>query len=216
MTVLDTPTGAAIASAALRYVGAGYAYGGTAAEPGDWDCSSFVSFILGKGFGLTLPGGVTWGSPGAPPGAHGPVVLAYAGWNGATTLGPSDAVAAGDLCIWVGAGPNGHIGIATDAAHMVSALDSTDGTVHTPIAGYGPAGSKLIYRRLNGAGQVPSATPGSSTGAAASMLGPILAGVLVGGGGVVALVAVIIGGAALLGLAGAAVVGAAIAGARRA
>src|SRR5215472_13498415 len=70
-------TGDQVASDALRYVGAGYIYGGPAARPGDWDCSSFVSYVLGHDLGMALPGG-KWGAPGFPPGSHGPVVESYA------------------------------------------------------------------------------------------------------------------------------------------
>lgn len=140
-------TGADIASDALKYQGAGYTYGGTAKKRGDWDCSSFVSKVLGQDLGLALPGG-RWGGPGMPPNSHGPVVLAYATWKGAKTLPKGTKPVAGDLCVWSGAGPNGHIGIATSATHMISALDSELGTVATPIAGNGPVGAPLSYRRL--------------------------------------------------------------------
>ncbi|HWM96741.1 MAG TPA: hypothetical protein VNO54_06755, partial [Streptosporangiaceae bacterium] len=62
-------TGLLLARIALRYVGAGYVYGGNASAVGDWDCSTFVSFCLWRA-GLSLPGG-KWGDPDMPPNIHG-------------------------------------------------------------------------------------------------------------------------------------------------
>jgi cell wall-associated NlpC family hydrolase len=151
-------TGDQIASAALKYKGAGYTYGGTAAHPGDWDCSSFVSYVLGHDLGLSLPGG-KWGQAGFPPGAHGPVVESYAAWRGAVTVQAPGA--RGDLVCFVGEGPNGHIGIVLAADQMVSALDSASGTLVSPITGYGPPGAPVVYRR------VVAAAAGTAIGAAA-------------------------------------------------
>jgi NlpC/P60 family len=153
--------GPVVAAAAARYEGAGYVYGGTASRVGDWDCSSFVSYVLGHDLSLQLPGG-RWGAPGFPPAAHGPVVLSYAAWAGATTV---TTVQAGDLCVWPGAGPNGHIGVAVSGTQMVSALNPQQGTVRTPIGGYGPPGVPLIYRRLNGVAAGAPAPAGALTSA---------------------------------------------------
>ena len=112
-------TGAQIAADAQQYAGKGYVYGGNASSPGRWDCSSFVSFVLGHDLGLPLPGGGTWGSPGYPPNAHGPVVTDYASWAGAGTVGTPQA---GDLCCWVGAGTAGHIGIAISPTQMITGM----------------------------------------------------------------------------------------------
>lgn len=204
-TPVTMPTGDQIAAAAAQYVGAGYAYGGNAARRGQWDCSSFVSFVLGHDLHLALPGGGSYGSPGYPPTAHGPVVLDYASWTGATTI-DRGSVSAGDLCIWAGVGATGHIGIATDNAHMVSALDSTDGTVATPIQGYGPVGAPLMFRRLNG-----SAGGSLSVGAGSgSLLGSdaaaLLVGALIGAAIPVAFVAIVLVGTTVVGLVGAAAV----------
>jgi cell wall-associated NlpC family hydrolase len=141
-------TGAAIARDAQRYAGGkyGYTYGGTGARPGDWDCSSFVSYVLGHDLGFALPGG-TWQQVTSNGTVHGPVVVSYADWNGATTVGTAQA---GDLCCWVGEGPNGHVGIAISADEMVSALNPDVGTVQSGIVGNGPAGAPLIYRRVAG------------------------------------------------------------------
>jgi len=171
-------TGAAIARDAQRYEGQGYVYGGNASSPGDWDCSSFVSYVLGHDLRLSLPGG-QWGAPGFPPNDHGPVVTSYADWTGADTVGTPQA---GDLCCFVGLGPNGHIGIAVSSGEMVSALNPSKGTVKTPIAGYGPAGAPLIYRRVNGlAGLLPAPPSGSPTSAHPPvMVAVVVAGLFVG------------------------------------
>jgi hypothetical protein len=139
-------TGTEIAQDALRYVGLGYVYGGDASSPGVWDCSSFVSYVLGHDLGLGLPGG-SWGEPGFPPHSHGPVVVSYADWNGAQTV---TAPAVGDLVCFVGIGASGHIGIVLGPNEMVSALNTDQGTVRTPIQGYGPYGAPIVYRRILG------------------------------------------------------------------
>ena len=159
MTRAAPPSGSQIAADASRYAGLGYVYGGDASSPGNWDCSSFVSYVLGHDFNLGLPGNGRFGEPGYPPNSHGPVVVDYANWNGARTVaGPPQA---GDLCCFVGLGASGHIGIARGPNQMISALDSIDGTKITPIQGYGPYGAPLIYRRLLGVPAGPGIpTPG--------------------------------------------------------
>lgn len=168
------PSGRLIASDALAYAGAGYVFGGRADRPGDWDCSSFVSYVLGHDLGMILPGGGRYGDAAYPPHYHGPVVTSYAGWKGAAPLPAGMPPAAGDLCIWNGIGANGHIGIAVDAGTMISALNHAAGTVHTPIAGYGPAGVNVQFRRLADVGQVPGGPSG--TGSASDVLFAVLAG----------------------------------------
>lgn len=140
-------SGDQIAAAGERYAGQGYVYGGTASRPGLWDCSSFISYVLGHDLKLSLPGG-KWGAAGFPPNSHGPVVTSYASWRGAMTVG---SPARGDLVCFVGEGPNGHIGIVLGPDRMVSALDSASGTLVSPITGYGPPGAPIIYRRVLGA-----------------------------------------------------------------
>lgn len=193
-------TGRQIANAGLAYVGNGYTFGGRADRPGDWDCSSFVSYVLGHDLGLILPGGGRYGDAGYPPNIHGPVVVSYYGWAGATQLPAGQLPAAGDLCIWNGIGALGHIGIATGAGHMVSALNHQAGTVQTPITGYGPAGAALTFHRLNNAGQVPGGVSGS--GSAGDLVWAALVGlslpVVVSG---VVLVAATVAGVVLAGAA---------------
>lgn len=69
-------TGTEIAAKALKYIGSSYVFGGKADRVGNWDCSSFVSFILGHDLGYKLPGG-KWGDSGFPPHAHGPTTVQY-------------------------------------------------------------------------------------------------------------------------------------------
>lgn len=158
-----------IVTDALRYQGAGYSFGGVPGTGiGHWDCSSFVSWVMGNDLKMAIPGY----SAGAYHGqVHGPVVLDYATWSGAVTH--SGAPNRGDLCVWPGVGATGHIGIATDGSHMISALNSSMGTVVTPIQGYGPAGVALIYRSVTGAATAGVSVPSgcvSSTSSTAAIL----------------------------------------------
>jgi cell wall-associated NlpC family hydrolase len=133
-------TGASIAAAAQKYVGQGYVWGGHADKPGNWDCSSFVSYVLGHDLGLPLPGG-KWGAPGFPPAAHGPTTGAYALFG--TAINASQ-VTAGDLVVW-----STHIGIAIDNSHIVSARDVKEGTGISTIAGTTASlGESVFYRRV--------------------------------------------------------------------
>jgi cell wall-associated NlpC family hydrolase len=186
-------TGRLLARLALRYQGASYVYGGNASAVGVWDCSSFVSFVFHLA-GLALPGG-RWGQPGFPPNSHGPVVVDYANWAGATTVGTPEA---GDLCCWVGEGPAGHIGIAISSTEMISALNPQLGTRVTPIdPSVGPAGSPLIFRRPNGlAGTIVQVAAGqSSLSHPPVMVVAVVAGLYVAAAGlVVALAAGVVAG----------------------
>jgi len=178
-------SGDQIAADALRYVGHPYVYS-------VWDCSSFVNHVLGQDLGLTLPGGLRR-YRGPPP--HGPVVLDYANWGGAATV---QSPARGDLAVWPGDGPNGHIGIVLGTDQMVSALDPAQGTAKTPIHGYGPPGVQVEYRRVTGTtpgvgGAVGAAGPGQ--GPASSLAGPALALLLVAG-----MAGAVVGAALLLGV----------------
>lgn len=129
-----------IVGVALQYRGHPYVYG-------VWDCSGFVNHVLGQRLGFVLPGGIRR-YKGPPP--HGPVVWDYWTWQGATTItGPPRP---GDLCIWPGEGPNGHIGFAVSGTHMISALDPQYGTLVTPIANNGPPGVTVRFRSIHGAG----------------------------------------------------------------
>jgi len=134
-----------LSSDALKYQGAGYVFGGAPAKGrGNWDCSSFVNWCAGHDLGMAIPGIPAGQYNGS---THGPVVLSWATWSGVETISnPSP----GDLTIWPGAGALGHIGIVIGSNMMISALDTSQGTVVTPIEGYGPLGVPNIYRRTTG------------------------------------------------------------------
>jgi len=197
------PAAGTISGDALRYKGLGYVYGGPAAHPGDWDCSSFVSYVLGHDLGLKLPGGGSYGSPGYPPNAHGPVVISYSTWSGARAVRSPQA---GDLCCWVGLGTGGHIGIAISATRMISAYDTAQGTIETPIVGAGPAGVPLVYRRVKGV----AGGPGESTAAGAPAgvgLGALL-GLALAGASIAALLAAAVAAGVLIAVGGSAAIAA--------
>jgi hypothetical protein len=132
-------SGSDIAADALQYVGQGYIYGGPS-QPGRWDCSSFVSYVLGHDLGYSLPGG-TWAQVTNSGNAHGPTTLSYLPWNGASVI-PRNQVSAGDLLMW-----QTHIGIAINNTQMISALNAANGTEVTGITG--PTGEVLFPKRLN-------------------------------------------------------------------
>jgi len=135
-------TSSAIADDALKYRGAGYVWGGNASSVGDWDCSSFVSYVLGHDLGMNLPGG-KWGDPGFPPGSHGPTTLDYLLFGSPLNL---DQVQAGDLIV-----SSVHIGIAISPTQMISAQDPQAGTGIGDFPAGFPAGPPH-YRRVSGTG----------------------------------------------------------------
>ncbi len=138
----SSATGSAIADAALKYKGQGYVWGGPADHPGNWDCSSFVSYVLGHDLGLALPGG-KYGDPGFPPHAHGPTTLTYLLFGTAIN---SSQVAAGDLIVY-----NTHIGIAISSTDMISAEDPQQGTGVSSISGMTSSlGEIPHFRRVSG------------------------------------------------------------------
>ena len=143
-TVTGTGNGAALASDALKYVGHKYLYGGAPGTSGanPWDCSSFVNWVLGHDFKMTLPGGVN-GYNGT---SHGPTTGGYMSWSGAHTI-PRSSLEAGDLCVW-----STHIGIAINSTQMVSALNPSLGTMVTTPENGGPQGESLVCRRINSMG----------------------------------------------------------------
>ena len=192
---MAVPTGAAIAAAAQRYAGRGYVYGGTGARPGDWDCSSFASYVLGHDLGMGLPGG-TWAQVTRNGTLHGPVVVTYATWGGAATIAEASA-GPGDLVLFVGVGTGGHMGIVLGPNKMVSALDTAQGTLVSPIAGYGPPGAPIVYRRVRGAatGPIPQLTGAGGTGWGGTLLAAA-AGLAVGAGAVALVLALAVAAAA--------------------
>ena len=149
-------TGSAIAQDALQYQGHKYLYGGPSNVNGGWDCSSFVSWVLGHDLGLQIPGG-SWSKVTNNGGSHGPTTLSYLAWSGASTVGHSASDAqAGDLCVW-----QSHMGIAIGGGRMISALNPSLGTEVTTISGGAPFGELLFVRRLSAAGS-PAAQQGKT------------------------------------------------------
>lgn len=136
--------GSAIATDAMKYVGAGYVFGGNASAVGDWDCSSFVSKVLGQDLGISLPGGGRWGQAGYPPGSHGPTTLDYMLYGQGIELAD---VQAGDLIV-----STEHIGIAISPMQMVSAQSEATGTGVSGFPAGFPAGPPIYRRVTAGAG----------------------------------------------------------------
>jgi hypothetical protein len=187
-------TGAQIVADARRYIGHGYVFGGPSNVKGGWDCSSYVSWVLGHDLRLALPGG-SWAKVTGSGSQHGPDVADYLNWGGATTI-PADQAQAGDLCCY---GPNEHIAICTSRTGGISAEDPANGTQTAPLSsGPGP----YVIRRINAATLAGGSAPASVTvpGALAS-LGHTAVGViasLVSAAAVMA-GAVVVGGLVLLG-----------------
>lgn len=153
-------TGSAIADDALKYKGAGYVWGGAPAKgTGNWDCSSFVNWVLGHDLGLAIPGFKTYDGS-----SHGPNTLSYLAWAGATTVGHNGADAQpGDLCVW-----QTHMGIAIGNGQMISARDPQEGTGIDTIQGDIP-GEILYIRRLRAAGAAGSSADAAPSGIGAKL-----------------------------------------------
>jgi cell wall-associated NlpC family hydrolase len=131
-------TGEKIAAAALNYVGAGYNYGGPADRVGNWDCSSFVSYVLGHDLGLPLPGG-KWGDPGMPPHAHGPATGNYMMFGRPVS---ASQVQKGDLVI-----SSEHMGIVVTTGTYISAKTPQSGTGLGLYTSDFPGGTP-VFRRV--------------------------------------------------------------------
>lgn len=129
---------AAIAADALQYQGAGYVFGGRADRVGNWDCSSFLTYVLCHDMGLSVLGG-KWGSPGFPPNAHGPTAVQYKMY-GTGVSSPQ----AGDIVAW-----NTHCGIALDANRIISARTPSEGTGISTISGTSKSINETpVFRRV--------------------------------------------------------------------
>jgi hypothetical protein len=209
-------TGTEIAQRGLFYVGSPYIYGGAMGTVPDkdagGDCSGFFNGVVCRDLGMAGPGI----APGTFTGAsHGPPVISWATWSGAVTLPKGVPPQAGDMCVWPGLGPLGHIGIAVDSTNMVSALDPEAGVVRTPIAGNGPAGVAVVYRRLTAAvmdgGTVADA---AAAGQVSNGAGGVLL-ILAAAGAPLLIAAAILAAAGLAALLGGALVLAAVQGARQ-
>lgn len=137
-----TVGGEAIAQDALKYQGAGYTWGGVPGSGQTWDCSSFCNAVIGRDLGMAIP---MYGAGKYHGQSHGPTTMIWLVWPGATRV-PKGQQGAGDLAIW-----QTHMGILTDATHMISALDTRYGTIRTTIHGGAPGGEIVTYKRLKAA-----------------------------------------------------------------
>jgi peptidoglycan DL-endopeptidase CwlO len=131
--------GSGISADAIKYVGAGYVWGGAPAKGvGNWDCSSFTNWVCGHDLGLPIPGHAAGTYDGS---SHGPPTDVWLLWGGLKFVSHSSADAQpGDLCIW-----QTHMGIALGNGQMISALNSDKGTLVTSIDGIVPG--ELLYVR---------------------------------------------------------------------
>jgi cell wall-associated NlpC family hydrolase len=153
-------TGSAISDAALRYRGQGYVWGGPADRPGNWDCSTFVSYVLGHDLGIKLPGGGKYGDQGYPPHSHGPTTISYLLYGTPVNFGQEQA---GDLLV-----STVHMGVCIGGGQMISAQDPQLGT---NVSGYrtGFPGGTPAVRRISalptGTVQAPGTTTAGGRGA---------------------------------------------------
>lgn len=131
-------TGQQIANTALKYSGSGYVYGGPADTPGNWDCSSFVSYVLSHDLHLGLPGGGSYGSPGYPPSSHGPTTAAYLLFGSPVAYGSEQP---GDLVV-----STVHMGIVIGNGQMISAQDPSLGTGVASYQSGFPGGRPYVRR----------------------------------------------------------------------
>ena len=150
-------TAAAAVADALSYVGHCYLYGGPSNAADCWDCSSFMSWVLGHDEGMTLPGG-SWATATANGTAHGDASDAFLSYGSAVT----GAVEPGDLLVY-GAE---HIGMAVSATEMVSAEDEALGTGTTTPIPASVDGASLTVRRpaYASASTAPTGTAPTVTG----------------------------------------------------
>ena len=133
-------TSSALANIALSYKGHAYTYGGAPGKDGknNWDCSSFMNWVVGHDGKRAIPG---YGAGQYDGTSHGPPTGSWGIWPGLQHIKASE-VQAGDIIVWVG-----HMGMAIDNTHMISALNSKLGTLVTSIAGHGN-GPIMAYGRL--------------------------------------------------------------------
>ena len=129
-------TGAAIVNDALKYVGDGYVYGGPS-SPGQWDCSSFCSYVLGHDLGMPIPGG-DWATLTGNGTEHGPTTNNYLLFGTAIQYGSEQP---GDLVV-----TSVHMGIVIGGGQMVSAEDQQLGTgIGSYQSGF-PGGTPYVRR----------------------------------------------------------------------
>lgn len=128
-TSAPAPTGASatgqqIIGDAMKYNGHKYVWGGASNPTDGWDCSSFVSYVLGHDLGMLLPGNKTWAAATNSGTEHGPVASDFANTPGFYKVNDSATQnEPGDLLVW-----SGHVGFGTGSGGMFSALDESLGT----------------------------------------------------------------------------------------
>jgi cell wall-associated NlpC family hydrolase len=135
--------GQQIVTAASKYLGTPYRFGGHA--PGGFDCSGLVTYVLHHDLGISLPNNTHT------------VVSQFAIWGGAVTV-PRNQCQAGDLVLF----GLGHMGIAVDNTHMIHAPHT--GTVVKQAVIYSPP--TPVIRRLKTTGLAPATPTGSAAGRA--------------------------------------------------
>ena len=153
-----TVSGSAILSEAQSFNGHKYVYGGPSNPQTGWDCSSFVSYVLGQE-GAPIPGG-DWATVTKNGTTHGPTADEYLTWSGATSV-PVASVQPGDLLCW-----STHVGFAVDSTHMFSALDQEQGTLESGWNGPTGEGNPTV-RQLNSVAGT-TATSGESSNSASA------------------------------------------------
>ena len=148
----STPTGNAISDDALKYQGQGYIFGGPS-QPGRWDCSSFVNYVIGHDMGMKIPGG-TWSVVCNNGNSHGPATGSWLLFGAPVNLGQAQP---GDIVV-----TSHHMGIVIGNGKMISAQDPQLGT---GIAGYlsGFPGGTPFVRRLVAPPTGTSQAPGTTT-----------------------------------------------------
>lgn len=149
---------ASIAAFAETFNGHKYVFGGPSNPNGGWDCSSFVSYVLGH-FNIGIPGG-SWKSVTNNGSSHGPVAGQYKTWSGGTNKSSQNVnnIEAGDLLTW-----DTHVGFGSGKNQMFSAYSTAQGTIYTPATA-GPTGEKLLIRTINAAQGGGSGPLGGATG----------------------------------------------------
>jgi hypothetical protein len=127
-----------VATTAEQYQGQGYVWGGNGSRPGDWDCSSFFSYVINHDLGVPIPGFAAheFGS-----GGHGPTVAQYLIWSGAATVVQAHAQPGDYICFGVS-----HMGIYLGNGQMISAENPSLGTVVSSVAAQNQG--LTVYRRL--------------------------------------------------------------------
>jgi hypothetical protein len=139
---------------AERFAGHPYHWGGASNPSRGFDCSSFVSYILGHDMGLPLPGG-SWAATTGSGTSHGDTASQFLAMPGAMNMGHNpNNIQPGDLLVWPG-----HVGFGVGPGRMFSAYSTAAGTVFSPAQ----ASGTMTIMRLSGAGGFGATMPGPIT-----------------------------------------------------